>query len=101
VVLGSVFGLSALIVVGALRSAPYTTLTTSAPAGIEAVSALFLLLPRAQCLGAAGLLITMLVAFVIHAAHHQYQWELFLYSAAVLFVAVQGPMSKEQLEGRL
>jgi hypothetical protein len=99
--LGAVLlGPSILIVVEALRSAPYTTLTLSVLAGIEAVSALFFMLPRAQRLGAAGLLITMLVVFVIHAAHHQYQWELFLYSAAVLFVAVHGPMSREQLEGR-
>ena len=61
--------------------------------GVEAVAALLFLIPRTLRLGAAGLLLTLGVAFLLHAVHQQFRWDLLVYAAAVIFVAVHGPVS--------
>lgn len=64
-------------------------------AGIEAAAALLFLLPPTQRLGAAGLLLTLAIAWLAH-LHDQFRWDLLIYAAAVLFVAVHGPLTSEQ-----
>jgi hypothetical protein len=48
-------------------------------------------------IGAAGLLGTFAVAFLSHAIQHEFRVELLVFAAAVLFVAVHGPVSPNQL----
>src|SRR5262245_7650543 len=57
---------------------------------VEALSALLFLIPRTARMGAAGLLLTLIVACVAHAFLHEMRWDLLVYAAAVLFVAVHG-----------
>jgi hypothetical protein len=64
-------------------------------AGIEATAALLFLLPRTLRLGAAGLLFAITIAWLAH-LHDQFRWDLMVYAAAVLFVAVHGPLTTEQ-----
>jgi hypothetical protein len=63
-------------------------------AAVEAVSAGLFLFPRTLRVGAAGLLLTLCVAFVAHL--HQFRWDFIFYAATVYFVAVHGPLSKPQ-----
>jgi len=62
---------------------------------VEAVSALLFLIPRTSRWGAAGLLLTLLVAWAAHAFLHEVRWDLLVYAAAVTFVAVHGPLSRD------
>jgi len=57
---------------------------------VEAAAALLFLHPRTMRIGAAGLLFTFAVAFLLHAAQHQFRADLLLYAAVVVFVAVHG-----------
>jgi hypothetical protein len=45
---------------------------------------------------ASGLMITIGVAFAVHAALGQLRADLLVYGAAVLFVVVHGPLTREQ-----
>jgi uncharacterized membrane protein YphA (DoxX/SURF4 family) len=65
-------------------------------AGVEAVSALLFLIPKTLRLGATGLLLTLAVAFTVHLFLRQFHWDLLLYAAAVLFVAIRGALPKAQ-----
>lgn len=65
-------------------------------AGVEALGALLFVLPRTLRPGALLLLLCLAVAFVFHAAGHQFRWDLLVYAAAVLFVAVHGSLSVSQ-----
>jgi hypothetical protein len=65
-------------------------------AGVEALAALAFLIPKTLRLGAAGLLLTLGVALVVHFLMHQYRWELLLDASAVAFVAIHGTLSKQQ-----
>ena len=65
-------------------------------AGVEALGAVLFLIPRALRLGAALLLLTLAVAFGFHALRHEFRWDLLVYAAAVLFVAVHGSLSTSQ-----
>jgi uncharacterized membrane protein YphA (DoxX/SURF4 family) len=67
--------------------------------GIEAVAALLFLIPVTLRVGAAGLLFTFAAAFALHAAHHQLRLDLALFAAAVVFVAVHGPVPLAWLAG--
>lgn len=62
---------------------------------VEAGAAVLFLMPRTMRLGAAGLLATFVVAFLVHAAHQEFRGDLLLYATVVSFVAVHGavPMS--------
>jgi hypothetical protein len=64
-------------------------------AGVEAAGALLFLLPRTLRMGAAGLLFAIAIAWLAH-LHEQFRWDLLVYGAAVLFVAVHGPLTPEQ-----
>ena len=64
---------------------------------VEAVAALLFLIPRTLRLGAAGLLLTLIVALLVHAVLHQFRWDLLVYAVAVLFVAVHGPVPQGAL----
>ena len=64
---------------------------------LEAIAALLFLIPRTLRGGAAGLLFTIAVAFLLHAFRHQVRWDLLVYAAAVIFVWVHGPVTWKQL----
>jgi hypothetical protein len=63
---------------------------------VEAASAVLFLIPKTLRLGAAGLLLTLGVAFVVHLLLGEPRWDLLVYAAAVLFVAVHGALPKAQ-----
>jgi uncharacterized membrane protein YphA (DoxX/SURF4 family) len=58
---------------------------------IEAIGALAFLVPRTFRGGAALLLLTLLLAVVLHAARGEWRPDLLVYAAGVLLVAVHGP----------
>jgi uncharacterized membrane protein YphA (DoxX/SURF4 family) len=57
---------------------------------VEAVGAAAFLIPRALRFGAALLLFTMLGGVLLHAVRGEFQPDLLVYAAGVLFVAVHG-----------
>ena len=59
---------------------------------VEAAAAVLFLIPRTMRLGAAGLLLTFGVGLVAHALQGALRGDLLFYAAAVLFVAVHGPV---------
>jgi len=65
-------------------------------ASAEALAALLFLFPRTLRPGAIGLLLVLAVAFVTHLARRELRWDLLIYGAAVLFVAVHGTLSTAQ-----
>ncbi len=65
-------------------------------AAVEAVAAVLFLVPRTLRVGAAGLLLTLAVAVLVHLAMHQVRWDLLLYASGVYFVAVHGSLSGPQ-----
>jgi len=68
--------------------------------GVEAVSALLFLVPGTLRIGAAGLLVAIGAALLLHATAHHFRWDLLMYAAAVQFVAVHGPVTRAQLGRR-
>ena len=64
--------------------------------GIEAVAALFFVIPRTSRIGAVGLLATIGLAFVVHTALGQFRGDLVAYGVAILFVMVHGPLTDSQ-----
>jgi len=64
--------------------------------GVEAAAALLFLVPPTLRVGAAGLLLTIVVAWLVHLHLHQFRWDLLVYAAAVLFVLVHGPLTRDQ-----
>jgi hypothetical protein len=67
-----------------------TNLHLVALAGIEAVGAALLLIPRTQRVGGVLLLLTLLIAFLVHARHGSYHLDLVIYAAATWYVMVRG-----------
>lgn len=65
--------------------------------GVEAVAAVLFLVPRTLQVGAVGLVATIAVAFVFHAAIGQFRGDLLLYAAVVTFIAIHRPLTGEQL----
>ncbi|MGE5175796.1 MAG: hypothetical protein ACM3JJ_05410 [Hyphomicrobiales bacterium] len=63
---------------------------------VETVSALAFLVPATNRYGAAGLLLVFAVAMLLHGGMHEFRWDLLVYGAAVIFVAVHGPLTREQ-----
>ena len=61
-------------------------------AAFEAVSALLFLLPWTLRAGAAGLLLTLAAALLIHGTQGHFRGDLLVYAAVVVFVAVHGPV---------
>lgn len=66
-------------------------------ASVEAAAAILFLIPRSMRIGAVGLLITIFVAFAVHGVLHQFRADLLLYAAAVFFILIHGPLTREQL----
>jgi uncharacterized membrane protein YphA (DoxX/SURF4 family) len=64
---------------------------------VEAVAAALFLFPRWMRVGAIGLLITIFVAFAVHSALHEFRGDLLLYGAAVFFILIHGPLTREQI----
>ena len=64
---------------------------------VEAVAAALFLVPRSMRVGAIGLLITIFIAFAVHSALHEFRGDLLLYGAAVLFILIHGPLTREQI----
>lgn len=87
-----------LLLVGSLQTVRGGLETSHAPvvwlAAVEAVSALLFLFASTLRVGAAGLLLSLGVAFLAHL--HQFRWDFIFYAATVYFVAVHGPLSKPQ-----
>lgn len=63
---------------------------------VEAVSAILFVIPRTMRAGAAGLLGTIAIAFVLHATLSQFRGDLVLYAACVTFVLVHGSLTRAQ-----
>ena len=57
---------------------------------VEALGAVAFLVPRTLRLGAVLLLVTILLALVVHAARGEWRPDLLVYAAGVLLVAVHG-----------
>lgn len=64
--------------------------------GLEAVSAVLFLIPRTLRVGAGGLLFTIAIASALHGSAGHFRWDLLVYAAAVLFVAMHGPLTAAQ-----
>jgi predicted secreted protein len=64
--------------------------------GVEAAAAILFLVPRTLRAGAAGLLLTIAIAWLAHAHGQLVRWDLAIDAAAVLFVAVHGPLTGDQ-----
>ena len=62
---------------------------------VETVSASLFLIPRTARVGASGLLLTLIVGCAAHSLQHEVRWDLAVYAAAVLFVAVHGASLKQ------
>lgn len=67
---------------------------------VEAAAAVLFLIPRTMRLGAAALLLTLGVALVAHALQGEFRGDLLFYGAAVLFVAVHGPVPLSWLRSK-
>jgi hypothetical protein len=63
---------------------------------VEAIAAALFVVPRTVRIGAIGLTVTIGVAFAVHALLGQVRGDLLVYGAAVVFVLVHGPLTKEQ-----
>jgi uncharacterized membrane protein YphA (DoxX/SURF4 family) len=68
---------------------------------IEAGAAALFLLPRFMRVGAALLLATLAIAIAVHALLGQWRGDLIVYGAAVLFVAIHGPLTPAQWRAAL
>ena len=68
---------------------------------LEGLAAALFLVPRWMRVGAIGLLLTIFTAFAVHTALHEFRGDLLLYSAAVLFVLIHGPLTREQFRDAL
>lgn len=64
--------------------------------GIEAAAAVLFLVPKTLRVGAAGLLFAIAIAWLVHAHTQILRWDLAIDAAAVLFVAVHGPLTGDQ-----
>ena len=64
--------------------------------GIEAAAAILFLVPKTLRVGAAGLLFAIAIAWLLHAHSQIIRWDLAIDAAAVLFVAVHGPLTGDQ-----
>lgn len=65
-------------------------------AAVEAIAAVCFLVPATIRVGAVGLMLVFAVAILVHAGAHQFRWDLLIDAAGVLFVAVHGPLTREQ-----
>jgi len=59
---------------------------------VEAIGALLFLIPRTMRVGAALLVVTFAAALLLHALEHQFRGDLIVYAAAVVYIAVHGPV---------
>jgi len=60
---------------------------------VEAIAAVLFLFRRTMRVGGAGLLVTFVIAFIIHATRGQFAASLLIYAASVFFAVVHGPVS--------
>ena len=67
----------------------------------EALAALLFLVPRVMRVGAALLIAIIAIAFVVHATLGQFRGDLLVFGAVVVFVAIHGSLSREQLREAL
>jgi uncharacterized membrane protein YphA (DoxX/SURF4 family) len=67
---------------------------------LEAVAAVFFLIPRTLRIGAYGLLAIFAVVFLLHAAQGQFRGDLLVYATVVAFVAVHGAVPMAWLRAR-
>ena len=63
---------------------------------IEGLAALLFLAPRSMRAGAAGLLATIGIAFVVHLSLGQFRGDLLVYGAVVAFAAIHGSLTPMQ-----
>ena len=101
--------ITALVVLAGSVATVYTGVVTAHRAdphlallgGTEAIAAVLFLVPRTMRMGAGGLLATLAVAVSVHAALGQFRGDLIVFGAAVAFVAMHGPLTREQLRAAL
>lgn len=63
---------------------------------VEALAAVLFLVPRAMPWGAGVLLVTIGIAFTVHAVLGQFRGDLLVYAVVVWFVFVHGPLTAAQ-----
>lgn len=63
---------------------------------VEATGAALFLVPPLMRLGGSALLLTIGIAFLLHAAMGQVRGDLLVYAGAVLFVVIHGPLTPDQ-----
>ena len=68
-------------------------------AGLEALGALLLLIPRTVRWGGAALLVVLLPSFVNHAVHGNWEFQLLIYAAGVWLIMVHGAAYADGGEG--
>ncbi|MGO9066169.1 MAG: hypothetical protein ACLQIH_15700 [Myxococcaceae bacterium] len=81
---------------GALRSGHGMDSHLVLLGALEALGALFFLVPWTLRLGAGGLLLALSIALVFHLTRQQFRWDLLIFGAAVVFVAIHGTLSADQ-----
>jgi hypothetical protein len=64
---------------------------------VEVVAAALFLIPATVAIGAAGLLLSIATAIIVHAGEGVLPIPLFIYAAGVLFVAMHGRLRKSTL----
>lgn len=65
---------------------------------VEALGATLFLVPRAMRIGVAALLGTIAIAFIVHSALGEFRGDLLMYAAAVAFVGIHGPLTRDQFK---
>jgi hypothetical protein len=63
---------------------------------VEALGAALFMVPRTMRIGAAALLLTIGVAFVVHSVIGEFRGDLLVYAAAAAFVGIHGPLTRSQ-----
>lgn len=96
-----VLALSVGTVYSALGAARHPAPHLAVLGSIEAIGALLFLVPRTVRWGAGGLLATLAAALALHALLGQFRGDLLVYGAVVAFVAVHGPLTREQFHAAL
>jgi hypothetical protein len=95
-VTGLVLLLASVRTVAEAASGPHAKPHIVILGAVEAMSALLFLWPRTMRPGAIGLLISIGVAFLVHALIGQFRGDLVIFAAAVVFVSVRGSLTDPQ-----
>ena len=95
------FALSIETVQAALSSTGHANPHVALLGSVEALGAALFLLPRAMRIGSIALLLTIGLAFLLHGMLGDYRGDLLVFAAAVAFVGIHGPLTRDQWRGAL